>query len=452
MISSLCSLLLLNTLSAKDILKEYICGQNFSRGKNKHYSCKTIQVKQAVYEKIIEIKDFKTLFTAIGTNTFAELFQSKKNQKLLNDTYINNYTHTYLIYKKVVNFKEILDEVPKGYDNTKENFIKEKSLGGEFIALIHIKTHSKDEYKRINKKISKKLLTFSKIEKFKKKLLEIELLYDIKIKNYIIDNLSLQPTDNIHTLFNNFENFEKLIKGKNTPITLKYNHDKNESLTSILDAYYLKNNLNYIKKHLQEFKISDSINEYAKKYNKVNKALEHCTMNRDKNITIKRPSLPIRYDASLIIDSIKTPPFKYSIKEENVKARYPRIDENIKFSFSLQIREDIKRDAKVIIETINLTVKANNRIIGTEKNSHIKLDTFVNYPKLLFVKINSNNIGEIEENFIFNKYEQRKKIKGLSLIQEATCGYKVDIKTNKLQFYCKNIELKPLDITFKHKQ
>ncbi len=450
-LSSLYSLFLLNTLSAKDILKEYTCGQSFNGEKNERYSCKTIQVKQAIDKKIIKIKDFKTLFTAIGTDSFLELYQSKKNQKLLDDIFINDYTHTFLIYKKVVNFKEVLEENLEEFNTTKEDFIKEISLGGEFIALIHIQTHSKDKYEKIRKKISNKLLTFSNIKALRKKLLEIEKNYDIKIKNYISDNLPLQPTDDINTLFNNFENFEMLIKGENTPIALKYYHDKKESLRSILNAYYLKNNLNYIKKHPQEFKISDSINKYAKKYYNVNQALVHYAKSRDKNCTIKIPSLPARYNASLIINPIKTLPFTYSIKEENVKVDYPRIDKNIKFSFSLQIHDEIKRDAKVIIETTNLTIKSNNKIIATEKNAHIKVDTFVNYPKLLFSKINSSSLGSIEESFIFNKYEQEKKIKGFGPIKEATCGYKVSIKTNKLQFYCKEIKLKPLDITFKHK-
>ncbi len=444
-------MLLLNTLSAKNILKDYECGQSFESQNIDKYNCKTVQIRQNVETKIAKIISYKDLYQKIGIDTSLELYKSKKSQKLLNNIFINDYTLTYLIYKKVVNFKKMIDNDFKEHTSAKTNFIKEIDLGGEFIALIHIKTNSKDDYKKISKKINKKVLSFSAIASFQNILSEIEETHEIKIKNFISENISITPSNELNTFFLNVKDFERTIKGDSEPVKLYLYNDKQDSLSNILNYYYLKNNLYYIKTHPEEFTKNKTIYKYAKDYNMIEQALTYQRRKNitDQNITIDIESLPTRYDASLDIAPIIIPPFSYKIKKENIKVNYSRINKDIKFKLYLQLREEIKRKGKVIIETINLDIKENNKQIAKEENSYIRLDTFVNYPKLFFSKIDNNSIGSIEAEFIFNRYEQEKKIKGSGLIQEATCGYEID-NTNQLHFGCKKIKLKALDILFKH--
>lgn len=453
-ISSLTSLFLLSSLSAENILKNYECGQILNNTSIEKHTCKIKQVKQEVQTKISKITNYQELFKKLEIDSFLELYQSKKSQKLLNNIFINDYTLTYLIYKKVVNFKNKLEDNTGEYNSTKSNFINQIDLGGEFVALIHIKIHSKDDYKNISKKISKKILTLSNIDTFQNILSEIEKTHEIIIKNYITENITINPSNNIETLFQNIKRFEKEIKGESEPIALYYYHDKKSTLSNILDYHYHKNNLYYIKTHPQEFKITKHLLTYAKEFHNIEEALsqqrKHNTL--DTNITINKETLPRRYDASLDLPPIDTVAFSYTIKNENTQVNYPRIDNNIKFKFSLKLREDITRKGKVIIETIQLNIKENEKLIAHEENSYIKLDTFVNYPKVLFSKITNNSIGSIETEFTFDRYEQGKKIKGVGLIKEAICGYKIEASSNNIVFGCKEIKLKPLNIEFKHKQ
>ena len=452
-ISTLVSFLLVNTLSAKNILKEYQCGQNFESQNIDKYNCKTVQIPQSIVKNISKIKSYKDLYQKIGIDTSWELYKSKKSQKLLNDIFFNDYTLTYLIYKKVVNFTEILDEDLQEQNSTKNNFIKKINLGGEFIALIHIKTNSNDDYKKISKKITKKVLSYSDINTFQKIVSEIEKTHEIKIKNFISENNSITPSNDLNTVFSNAKNFEKTIKGESEPLKLYLYHDNKKSISNILDYYYHKNNLYYIKTHPKQFIKNKTLHQHAKEYDKIAQALTYQKRKNivDQNITIDKTILLKRYDASLDIQPIIIPPFSYKIKKENIHVNYLRVDKNIKFKLLLKLREEIKRKGKVIIETIKIDIKENNHQIAKEENSLIRLDTFVNYPKLVFSKIDNNSIGSIEEEFIFDRYEQDKKIKGIGLIKEATCGYKVDT-TNQIHFGCTEIKLKALDIRFKHHQ
>ena len=452
-ISSLTSILLLNSLSASNILKKYECGQTINNTSVDKHTCKIKQIKQEVETKISKITNYQELYQKLNIFSVLELYQSKKSQNFLKNIFINDYTLTYLLYKKVVNFKNKVEDDIAEYSNIKNNFITQIDLGGEFITLIHIKTNSLDDYKNISKKINKKVLTLSNIETFKNILLEIEKSHEIKIKNYITENLSQNTSNDLKTLFQNINRFEDEIRWDNEPIAIYHFHDKKSALMHILDYYYYKNNLYYLKTHPQEFKKTKPLITYAKELNNIQEILTHKRKYNivDSNNTINKVTLPTRYNASLDFPPVDTVAFSFTIKKENIQVNYPRINKNIKFNFSLKIREDITRKGKVIIETIHLNIKENNKVIADEENSYIKLDTFVNYPKVLFSKITNNTIGSIDTEFTFDKYEQERKIKGVGLIKEAICGYKIEESSKNIVFRCKEIKLKALNIEFKHK-
>jgi len=448
-ISAVTSLLLISPLTAQNIYDKFECGQGISTKDYqtfptpiKNSYCKNKRVNQNVIEKIVKIKNYQDLFQQIGIKNFYALQKSKKSKKFLQDMSLNDYTHTYLLYKKVVNFTDTLETLNEN-NLTKKNFITEIKRGGEFISLIHIHTNSSNDYKRLDKTLKRNFITaLNKVNK----------THQVSIKSYTTEGLKLIPSSDLSEHMKNFKNFEKNIKGEAQTINLSTYYNSQENLEDILKNYYYKNNLHYIKTHPEEFKETNS--SYARVYHDITQTLAKIERNKNihNTIMIEKLQLPKRYSASLDIAPIQFPSFSYFIKNENIKKNYPRIDGTIQFNFLLHIREDIKRDGKVIIETVNATIKANNALLAKEENSHIKLDTFINYPKLYFNNIKKNNIGTIEETYTFESYSQEKKIKGTGIIKEAICGYELNPINQKLKFGCKEIKLNPLQIEFKHNE
>ena len=454
-LSTLTSLLIVSNIYADDILKDINCGDEFNQTTFKSIptkrekNCQIIPIKQEVIQKIVKIKNYQELFSILGLKNPYRLYHDKKYKKILDDFYINDYTLTFLFYKRVTNFKNILEN-PQENNNSKLNYIQEVDLGGEYVALIHIKTNSQEDYKKTAKKLTKKILSFSNIDKLQSIFTKLLQTHDLRLKEYITDNINIEKSYNLQDFFTNIKTFEHNIKYENQPITFSVTNPKYSPIHTLLKYYHIKNNLYYIKTHPKEFQIKDPL-YYAKAYDKITKKLTKMSRKNiiDENLSLPVIQFPKRYEASLEINPIHTKAFSYHIKSATILKTYPRIDEKSHFTMMLQLQLDIQRNGKVLIETIHTTIKENNKVLIKEEDSHIKLDTYVNFPKLRFSKIKKFSYGIIETTFIFDKYEKEKKVKGTGLIEEATCGYKID-KSHKIDFSCKNIVLKPLDIEFSH--
>lgn len=454
--SAIISLYLQQPISAKNYLDDLTCGHTIdlstyqiSKQPLENTSCTLHKIKPIIIKKIVKIPNYQSLFKIIGIDNFYMLYHSHKGRKFLNDTDVNAYTLTYLIYKKVVNFKNSIDYV-SDIQNKQKIIIQEKEIGGEFISLIHIKTASKSDYEKIEKKLNKDILSFKHIDQLYHSLTKLSQLYPIKIKNYITENLPLYPTDNLEENIKNVKNFENIIKGEGEVIKINTGvHKYSTQLDSLTNLYNLKNNIFYITKHSNEFKLNKPLAYYLKKYNELEQATTKKRV-QDQNLTSIVIKLPSRHRYSAEIPPIVLPKFSYKTKPKSMQGSYKRINDAITLHIFLSLKEEIRRRGKVLIETINIKTKADNKLIINETNSNIKLDTYINYPTLLMQKINNNRIGTLDIKFKLDKYKQEKNVKGRGLIKKAKCGY--ELINNKIIIHCDNIELKPLNINFKHQE
>jgi hypothetical protein len=453
--STILSLSLIGTLDAKNSLKDIACGEEFNTTSFATTTlideniCKTIPIKQDIKRHMVRIDNYQNLFNILDIKHKSRLYHDKRVMKILNDFYINDYTLTYLFYKKVTNFKQKVEDSFKELTIDRD-IIENVDLGGEYIGLLHIKTDAEESYQKIKKKVSKKLLQYEKLDRLKTLLTKIVPEDNIIIKEFSTEHPNLEKSTDLKSFLNNYQQFENNIIGENQPIAFHTTKVLKDDLSQLLHLYNQRNNLYYIKTHPKQFKLKDKI-LYTKAFAAIEKKLRFLKRdpNSENNITTKDIVLPTRYYKNVDIPPIKIDTFSYEVKSKNIQVDYPRIKEKSYFTFNLELQLAIKRHGKVIIKQIKSSLKEDETAIAVQQESQILLDTFVNYEKLKFHKIKNYTYGTLQVKLKFDKYEQEKRIQGFGLIKEATCGYKID-HNHALKFYCKNIILKPLDIAFLH--
>ena len=162
---------------------------------------------QEVEKKIVQIKNFDALLDELNIEKTFSILKHKKIKKLLSNTNINDYTVTYLIYNKVTNFKNLL----RTEEDCNATYINSIDIGGEFIALIHIKANSLNAYKKI-KKIK---VSWKNIDKFEKELTQYSEI--ITFKNIITADETIFPANNLKSLIQNAKTFSDDIKNHEVP-------------------------------------------------------------------------------------------------------------------------------------------------------------------------------------------------------------------------------------------
>ncbi len=401
-----------------------------------------------IKHNITKINNFKHLLKKLNIKCNLNIFKSQKIEKLLSQTNINSYTLSYLIYSSVTKFKTKLQKIQK----QKKPYIDSVDIGGEYIALIHIKTKSAHDYKNTKNMLDKKNLTFKNIDQFQKILNRIakdhSLTYEI-----ILDKKHdfLQARD-IKELINNIKEFSSLIKGKEIAYKASTTPPLTDNLATIkyLDALYILNDLTYIRKNQEQFNDKIQINKLENlKNNMLRQKRKYTDINETKlDKILKNINIPTRHNSRMINSPIKLPVL--NINKKTIDKKYPMIldDTNItlKYDFNLLI----KNNGKVVILNWDKTIKENEEIVHKSLNSKIILDTFIDYKNLKATSINSNSYGSITYKTLFDKYEKRQTIKGYGIIKKAICGYSVIDKIGTFEITCDDIEFNDINIDFEH--
>ena len=400
------------------------------------FEVKTLS-SQEVEQKIVEIKSFEALLDALSIEKTFSILKHKKIKKLLSNTNINDYTVTYLIYNKVTNFKNLL--LTKEDCNT--TYINSIDIGGEFIALIHIKTNSKNTYK----KIKKMKVSWKNIDKFEKELTQYSEI--ITFKNIITADETIFPANNLKTLIQNAKTFSDDIKNHEVPYKVYLKNDTNKtSIKPYLDALQAVNNLEFIRRNPEQF--SNTIEVMQSK--DISKYLTN--ISEDKidilNNVLKKIIYPKRHSA--YTDNISTIIPSINLPTKKIEKQYPKILEDVILSVNYDFKVQIQNSGKVVLLKWIKTVKESNKLIHKEENSKIIFDSYINFKDLKASHINGNSIGTISFNTKFDSYEKSKCLQGEGIIDSADCGYKVIDKNGTLEIGCNNIKLKRLEIKFEN--
>ena len=388
---------------------------------------------QEIEQKIVQIKNFEELLDELSIEKTFSILKHKKIKKLLSNTNINNYTVTYLIYNRVTKFKSTL----LTNEDSNTTYINSIDIGGEFIALIHIKTKSQNEYN----KMKKMKFSWKNIEK-------IEKLSDtITFKNIITADETIFPANNLKTLIQNAKTFSNDIKNHEVPYKVYLENDTNKTdIKPYLDALLAINNLEFIRRNHEQFsKNEDAIqNQNIVKYIKnISKDKIYILENILKQITYPKRHSAYSNSIDMTISSLNLP-------VNEIKKKYPKILEDMILSVNYDFKIQIQNSGKVILLKWIKTVKESNNIIHKEENSKIIFDSYINFKDLKATHIKGNSIGIISFKTKFDAYEKNRCLKGQGIIESADCGYKVIDKNGTLEIGCTNIKLKKLDIKFKH--
>ncbi len=406
------------------------------------FEIKTDLYEQNIVKKIVKINNFEHLLDEIGMEKTFSIFKSKKIKNLLSNSQINNYTHTYLIYKRVTNFKNSLQDATINKKHG-DSYIDSIEIGDEFIALVHIKTNSKNEYKKIDKILDKNILNFEKADELIKRFEEISKTHIVSFKN--------SSSQNIKKLLKDAKTINREIPYK---VNLKsYNNTKIIKQTPVIKEYLkalqAQNNLKYIKRNSEQFDNKKTFINETRELSKIildiEKNSSHLTKNLKKLlIKIKYPKQHLAY----IDDNfIKLPLLQ--LQREKLLKRYPKISDEIEFTLHYDFKLKIKNSGKVIILDWTKTIKEGEKEIQKNTNSKIILDSYINYKNLKATNIVGNSYGFLTFKTKFNSYEKSEKIKGRGIIKSATCNYKLTL-SQELQIQCNDIELKELNIKFIH--
>jgi len=400
------------------------------------FEVKTLS-NQEIEHKIVQIKNFEALLDALNIEKTFSVLKHKKIKKLLSNTNINNYTLTYLIYNKVTNFKSVLIS----REDCNATYIDAIDIGGEFIALIHIKTNSVNEYK----KIKKMKFSWNNINKFEK---ELDKYSDaVTFKNIITADETIFPANTLKTLIENAKTFSKDIKNHEVPYRVHLKNDTNKtSIKPYLEALQAVNNLEFIRRNPEQFpKSKDNLQSKI-----ISRHLTNITEEKIKILEqiLNKINYPKRYNA--YTNNICTTIPVLNLTSKKIEKKYPKILEDtvlsVKYDFIIQIQN---RGKVVLLKWIK-TVKESNKLIHKEANSKIIFDSYINFKDLKASHINGNNIGSISFKTKFDSYEKNRYLKGQGIIEGADCGYKIIDKNGTLEIECNNIKLKKLDIKFEH--
>jgi hypothetical protein len=251
-----------------------------------NFEVKTIPF-QEVEQKIVQIKSFEALLDTLNIEKTSSVLKYKKIKKLLSNTNINDYTLTYLIYNRVTNFKSSLIT----NEDSNATYIDTIDIGGEFIALIHIKTNSVNEYE----KLKKMKFSWKDIDKFEKELDKHS--ESITFKNIITADETIFPANNLKTLIQNAKNFSKDIKNHEVPYKVHLKNDTNKTVIKpYLKALQTANNLKFIRRNPEQFSKSEDIATDSKN---ISKYITNITKKKIKTLeqVLQKINYPKRYNA-----------------------------------------------------------------------------------------------------------------------------------------------------------
>ncbi len=428
----------------------------------KEIDIKTKHTIQTVEKKIVKINSLEQLLDELEIEKTFSIFKSKRIKKILNNSQINSYTHTFLIDLKVTNFQNLLQqkyqskiEIDKNFkDKYGDHYIISHDIGGEYIALIHIKTDSANDYKKIEKIFDKNLLNWKHIEEFEKRLQKVSQTHNITFKNIITKNHDILPATDIAELIQNAKSFAKDIKNRGIPYRVDTkSYTKNIETTKIefiekyLKSKQIVNNLEFIRRNPEQFTDESNLTLLTnlKKFTK--KAEKNFENMQTNNISLKF-KYPDRYYAQIpnkpiIIESLTLP-------SEKITKKYPKISDKITFTLNYKFTLTIRNRGKVVLLDWTKTLKDGTTIVHKEKNSKILLDSYINYKDLKAINL-TNNYGSITFKTKFDSYEKSKQLTGDGIIKSANCEYKVLNRDGELKIECKDIEFNGLNIKFKHK-
>ncbi len=449
---------------------------------------------QKVIFKLKFIPDIKSLATELNilkNNEF--LLENSKKTQFIENSLIDDYSLDYLIYVKVINSFEILKN-PKLSQEAKKA-LKERSFedkygnyfingvlkGGEFIGLIKISTNSRYDYKNIKNNMETIGIKWERKDKILNFLKHLSNNHQIDIKNLIISNSEILPSDNLDDLFKNAEIFPSKIYNNSTDIELvltPYKNLKNkipENFKKIQSRYLnyqiLKNDLFFILRNDSQFRFDlikkqKNLIEYKKitdlcknnslklklnykrfqkgeiEYKDILKDLE--SIKEYKNIKI-----PIRYKAAIYKNKIKIPFKKIfasifidSNKTFHPDTKAPWID--LKTDFQ------IAKNGKIIFLNSKIVAKNSKNGLIANENKEIVLDTYVDFPGLRFKNIEEKR-GELFTKTITPKNNWQEFF-GKGAIKSAYCGYDIEGKNQKENIGCVQIDFKKLNIEFMHEE
>ncbi len=407
------------------------------------FEIKTDLYEKNIEKKIVKIDNFEHLLDEIGMEKTFSIFKSKKIRDLLSNSKINNYTQTYLIYKRVTNFKNSLQDAKIG-KKYGDSYVDSIEIGDEFIALVHIKTNSQNEYKKIDKILDKKVLNFENANELSKRFEEISKTHIVSFKNSSSQNIKelLEDAKTINRELPykvNLKSYKDTKIIKQIPVIKEY-----------LKALQVQNNLKYIKRNSKQFNNNkktfiNETRELSKIVVDIEKNSSHLTKKLKKLIeTIKYPK---QYLAYIDDKNLKLPLLQ--LQTQKIEKMYPKILDKIEFTLHYDFKLRVKNSGKVIILDWTKTIKEGEKEIQKDTNSKILLDSYINYKNLKATNIVGNSYGSLTFKTTFNSYEKSKKVKGGGIIKSAICGYKLTL-TQELKMQCEDIELKELKIKFKH--
>ncbi len=412
----------------------------------KDFEIKTKPSHQKSIQKIVLIKNFEDLIQKLEFEQTLSNVKNKKVQKLLNDRNINNYTLTYLIYNKVTNFESLLQSKQQDLNVT---YIDSIDIGGEFIALIHIKTQSLNDYN----KIKKMKVSWKDLDKFEQKLNKLSNKHVITFKNIITADDTFFPVNNLKDLIQNAKTFTKDIKDHEVPYRVHIKNKINQtSIKPYLNALQAVNNLEYIRRNREQFTYKQNINTPTIESKKISEQLTNLstkTMTILKK-TVDRIIYPKRHHACT--NNIATNISTINIQSKILEKRYPKILEDVFLTVNYDFKIKIENRGSVILLNWIKTVKESDILIHQEKNSKILFDSYINFKDLKASYITGISYGNISYSTKFDSYEKNSSIQGTGIINNANCGYTIIDQSGKLEIGCKNIKIKDLEIKFKHKE
>ncbi len=409
------------------------------------FEIKTVP-KQDVKQKIVQIKSFEELLYEIDIEKTLSILKNKKIKKLLSNSHINDYTLTYLIYNRVTNFESSI-KIDK--QNCNATYIDTIDIGGEFIALIHIKTKSSNDYKKIEKiKVS-----WENINKFEKELKIISTTHTVTFKNIITADDTIFPANNLKTLIQNAKTFTRDIKNHEVPYEIHLENNTNQtSIKPYLEALQAVNNLEYIRRNTEQFsydKNSITPTIQSKNISKLFRNITNETMNILQTM-VKQINYPKRHNA--FTNDIPTEIPAINLPSKIIEKKYPKILENTILSVNYDFKIEVLNSGKIVLLKWIKTVKEASKLIHKEENSKILFDSYINFKDLKATHIAGNNFGSMSFNTKFDSYEKSKSLQGVGIIDSADCGYKIIDQNGTLEIGCENIILKKLDIKFKHQE
>ena len=438
-------LFIINQLNAVEN-KEYFQLSEVNNLKNttklKTYPCKedsyiTNPSKTRTIEKVIQINNFYDLINELKLEDNISAFKNKNIAKLLNDKNINKYTLTYLIHVSVTKYKENLKKHIKDCNLTHTNSSK---IGGEFIALVHIKTKSKNDYK----KVQKIKIDWKNIDKLK----EISNSHIVTFKNILNADDTFIPANDLKTLISNAKQFSKNIIHHEIQFKNKTSKDTNKTKIDIyLKAFQTINNLEYIRRNPNQFSKENNETTPTIMGNKIKILLKHQDIEEVNNL-INKVAYPKRFNA--FNENHITEIQKINLPSKKIKNKYPKIIEESNISIKYNFKLELQNNGKVVLLKWFKQVRVKNKLIHQEKNSKILFDSYINFKNLKASQLKGNNIGSLNYITKFDAYEKHKTIQGFGIIESAICSYEIKDKNGTFEFDCKDIKLKDLDIKFEH--